>query len=61
MREKYIERRKGKMEWGKLSLIKATSKRFLVEGKRREVREKHEVYSHHIPLKEGIKYTLILV
>ena len=61
MREKYIGRRKGEMEWGKLSLIKEASKRLFSGGKRREVREKHEVYSHHTPLKEEIKCTLILV
>ena len=34
MREKYIGRRKGKKEWGKLSLIKEASKRFFSGGKK---------------------------
>ena len=34
MREKYIGRRKGEMEWGKLSLIKEARKRLFSGGKK---------------------------
>ena len=59
-REIYWEE-KGEMEWAKLSLIKEASKGLISGGIKRGGERKHEVYSHHIPLKERIKCTLILV
>ena len=48
MREKYIGRRKGEMEWGKLSLIKEASKRLFSGGKNRggEIKTRRLLSSH---------------
>ena len=46
VREKYMGRRKGEIEWDKLSLIKEASKRLFSGGEKRGDERKHEAYSH---------------
>ena len=62
MRQEYIGRRKGEMEWGKLSLMKEIRKIFFNGGEKGGgERGKNEAYFLHIWLKEGITCSLNLV
>ena len=58
MREKDIGRRKGEMEWGKISLIKEASKRLFSGGKkRRGERKTGSLLSSHLTKGRNKMYT----